>query len=157
MSNSRAVNITVNGEKRTVQTEPDTPLLWVLREELGLTGTKYGCGIGVCGACAVLIDGQPVRSCTIPVDNVAGQIETIEHVARGRAADLVEAWGRNNVPQCGYCQPGFVVTISALLEKETQLTADQLDQTVGNICRCGTYNRIRTAALEVAQARRRSK
>lgn len=157
MNNTKTISINVNGETRDIRAHPDTPLLWILREELELTGTKYGCGIGVCGACTVAIDGEARRSCTVPVSAASGRIETIESVASGRGADLIAAWSRHNVPQCGYCQPGFVMAIAALLDRQPDVDETTLSDEISNICRCGTYQRIRQAALEVSKERRAAK
>jgi isoquinoline 1-oxidoreductase alpha subunit len=135
----------VNGRLVEVDAEPSTPLLWVLREQLGLTGTKYGCGIGVCGSCAVHVDGQVRRACGIPISGVGeGQnIVTIEGLSENDDHPLQRAWAELDVPQCGYCQPGILMTAAALLaEKPTPTDAD-IDVAVTNICRCGTFNRVR--------------
>jgi isoquinoline 1-oxidoreductase subunit alpha len=148
-----AYTILVNGEKRAVDVEGDTPLLWVLRDELELKGTKFGCGVGLCGACTVHLDGMAVRSCTLPVSNVgSAAVTTIE----GMAADplgrkLQTAWVELDVPQCGYCQAGQIMSASALLAKSPQPSDRQIDVAMrGNVCRCCTYLRIRAAIQKVA-------
>jgi isoquinoline 1-oxidoreductase alpha subunit len=136
--------------------EPDTPLLWAIRENVGLTGTKYGCGIAQCGACTVHIDGEATRSCSITVGDAAGkQITTIEGLASGSALHKVQqAWIANDVPQCGYCQSGMIMAVAALLKEKPKPTDADIDEAITNICRCGTYQRIRaaihTAAKETA-------
>jgi isoquinoline 1-oxidoreductase subunit alpha len=140
--------LSVNGENRNVEAVPNTPLLWVLRENLGLTGTKYGCGVAQCGACTVHLDGTPIRSCSTPVSTVGNKkITTIEGLASGDALHPVqEAWMQENVPQCGYCQSGQIMSAVALIEKNpTPSDADIEAAMSGNICRCGTYERIRKA------------
>lgn len=148
------MELTVNGSRQQVDVEPDTPLLWVLRDTLGMTGTKYGCGVAQCGACTVLIDGQATRSCVTPVDSVAGMtittIEAIEHDAEG--SKVVEAWVANQVPQCGYCQSGQVMAATALLKQTPQPTEDDIAGAMVNLCRCGTYNAISAAVRQAAQA-----
>ena len=147
-------SITVNGASRTVEAEPDTPLLWVLRDDLKLTGTKYGCGIAQCGACTVHVDGKPRRSCVTPISEVAGKrVTTIEGLS-GRQADAVQkAWTALDVPQCGYCQSGQVMTAVALLTEIPRPTDAQIDAAMaGNVCRCATYVRIRAAIKEAAKA-----
>ena len=136
---------TVNGTKRQVDVSPDTPLLWVLREKLGLTGTKFGCGAGVCGACTVLIGGLPQRSCVTPVGDVQGKmIVTIEGIPAHHP--IKKAWLSQEVSQCGYCQPGQIMSAVALLEKKAKPTDADIDSAMsGNLCRCGTYGRIRRA------------
>ncbi len=137
--------LTVNNRQYEVDVEPDTPLLWVIRDHLGLEGTKYGCGIGQCGACTVLVDGQAVRSCVRPVSTAAGKrITTIEGLPSDHP--VKRAWISGNVPQCGYCQPGQIMQATALLGKIPQPGDDDIDRMMtGNICRCGTYQRIRKA------------
>jgi isoquinoline 1-oxidoreductase alpha subunit len=145
----------VNGRAVTVSAEPDKPLLWVLREDLGLTGTKFGCGMALCGACTVHVDGSPVRSCVTPVAAANGKrVTTIEGLARGdRLHPLQEAFIEQDVPQCGYCQSGQVMSAAALLAKQRDPTDADIDAAMsGNICRCGTYQRIR-AAIKQAAAR----
>jgi len=142
------ISLNVNGEARSVDAEPGTPLLWVLRDTLGMTGTKFGCGIAQCGACTVHLEGQPIRSCSTPVSLVAGKkITTIEAVAATPAGRKVQAaWAALDVPQCGYCQSGQIMSAAALLaQKPSPTDADIDDAMAGNICRCGTYPRIRAA------------
>lgn len=139
-------NLTVNGIERTIEALPDTPLLWVLRDELKLTGTKYGCGIAQCGACTVHIGGTPVRSCSIPVEYVDGPVTTIEGLAGPEAQAIQSAWKALDVPQCGYCQSGQIMSATALLKDIPAPSDDDIDQAMnGNICRCATYVRIRSA------------
>lgn len=141
------MQLTVNGTTRDVDVDADTPLLWVIREELGLTGTKYGCGVAQCGACTVLVDGIPTRSCVTPADSVTGtEIATIEAVRETEVGQrVVEAWVENQVPQCGYCQSGQVLTATALLTETPNPTDDDIEGAMINLCRCGTYNKIRAA------------
>ncbi len=148
-----STRFTVNGKPVTVTSETDTPLLWVLRDELGLTGTKFGCGMGLCGACTVHVDGEAMRSCATPVAGVAGKkIVTIEGLSPNGTHPLQRAWLAENVPQCGYCQPGQIMSAAALLaRKKGKLTdADIEDAMSGNLCRCGTYQRIRKAIHRAA-------
>ena len=143
----------VNGKPVVFQGEPDTPLLWSIREELGLTGTKFGCGIAACGACTVHIDGEVARSCSVSVGDVAGKsITTIEGLAKpdGSLAPLQAAWIAHQVPQCGYCQSGQIMAAAALLAVSPQPTDAQIDEAMTNICRCGTYPRIRAAIRSIA-------
>lgn len=145
-------SLSVNGKTRQVDVDGETPLLWVLRDNLQLTGTKYGCGVAQCGACTVFLDGKPLRSCSIPVSAVAGKVvTTIEGVA-GREAQAVQAaWIAHDVPQCGYCQSGQVMSATALLKKVPKPTDDDIDAAMnGNICRCATYVRIRAAIKDAA-------
>lgn len=144
--------ITVNGQSHPLDLSPDTPLLWVLREHLQLTGTKYGCGQALCGACTVHIDGQAARSCVTPVKDVVGkQVVTIEGLAGELMQPLEAAWVAEEVPQCGYCQPGQVMAAAALLKATPKPTDADIDQTMsGNLCRCGTYPRIRKAIHRAA-------
>ncbi len=137
----------VNGSVRTHDAEPGTPLLWVLREQLGLTGTKYGCGIAQCGACTVLIDGAPVRSCVLPVSAVqpTQKVITIEGLSPDGSHPLQKAWVALDVPQCGFCQSGMLMAAAALLKDKPQPTDADIDAAMSNICRCGTYNRVRAA------------
>lgn len=143
----------VNGQEQTVDVSPDTPLLWVLRDTLGLTGTKYGCGVGLCGACTVLLDGQARQSCTISVSEAAGQeITTIEGLSTDGDHPLQQAWLAENVSQCGYCQPGQIMAAAALLAENPNPTDDDIDAAMShNLCRCGTYQRIRRAIHRAAQ------
>ena len=147
-----AIRLTVNGADRSVDADPETPLLWVLRDTLGLTGTKYGCGIAQCGACTVHVDGEATRSCVTPVGSVAGKkITTIEGLSSGRSHPLQQAWIAEQVPQCGYCQSGMLMTAADLLAHKPKPTdADIDDAMAGNICRCGTYPRIRAAIKRAA-------
>jgi isoquinoline 1-oxidoreductase alpha subunit len=146
------ITLIVNGQEHKVDVSPDTPLLWLLRDGLGLTGTKYGCGQGLCGACTVHVDGEAARSCTLPVSEVAGrQITTIEGLSPDRSHPLQEAWLAENVVQCGYCQPGQIMTAAALLGQSPQPTDAEIDTAMsGNLCRCGTYQRIRRAIHRAA-------
>jgi isoquinoline 1-oxidoreductase alpha subunit len=145
-----ATTLDVNGKALSIKAAPDTPLLWVLRDELGLTGSKYGCGVGQCGACTVLADGQPIRSCSTPVSALgAAKITTIESL--GGNHPLQVAWVRNDVPQCGYCQSGQLMSAAALLAATPHPTDEQITAAMdGNICRCGTYQRIHAAIKEAA-------
>jgi isoquinoline 1-oxidoreductase alpha subunit len=145
--------IRVNGTEHTVEAEGDTPLLWVLRDMLGLTGTKYGCGIGACGACTVQLDGSPTRSCSLPLATVgAMEITTIEGIgATALGKRVQDAWLAHDVPQCGYCQGGQILAATALLKSTAKPTDADIDNAmVGNICRCGTYLRIRAAIKDIA-------
>jgi isoquinoline 1-oxidoreductase alpha subunit len=143
----------VNGKSHTVDVDADTPLLWVLRDNLGLTGTKYGCGIAQCGACTVHIDGQPVRSCSVAVSDVKGAITTIEGLSDGKVLTKIQkAWIDHDVPQCGYCQSGMIMAVTALLKATPKPTDADIDSAITNICRCGTYQQIRTAIHAVAKA-----
>ena len=145
-----SISFVVNGEARTVEADADTPLLWVLREQAGLTGTKFGCGIGACGACSVHVDGQITRACSVPVRAVAGKsITTIEGLAApdGTLHAVQEAWLAAQVPQCGYCQSGQIMAAVALIRRTGRPSAAQIDEAMTNLCRCGTYPRIRSAIL----------
>lgn len=144
------IETTVNGKVVSIDAEPDTPLLWVLREDLGLTGTKFGCGIAACGACSVHVNGEITRSCSVPVSDVAGKsVTTIEGLngADGMLHKVQKAWIDAQVPQCGYCQSGQIMAAVALIEKTGRPSAAQVDESMTNICRCGTYPRIRKAIL----------
>ncbi len=145
--------ITINGTDRDVEADPGMPLLWVLRDMLGLTGTKYGCGIGQCGACTVLIDGQPTRSCVLPVEGAEGRavttIEAVEEDPVGRR--VVEAWVANQVPQCGYCQSGQVMAATALIKRKTRPSDEDIVAAMSNLCRCGTYNAVASAVRQATQ------
>jgi len=147
-----AFELVVNGRRQTVDAEPDTPLLWVLRDNLNLTGTKFGCGMALCGACTVHLDGVPVRSCSLPLVAAAGKhITTIEGLASDVGHRLQAAWLAIEVPQCGYCQSGQLMSAAALLAKTPKPTDSDIDQAMsGNICRCGTYQRIRSAIHRAA-------
>ena len=145
-----AIDVEVNGKSFSIDADPNTPLLWVIREELALTGTKFGCGIGACGACSVHVDGEITRSCRIPVASVAGRkITTIEGIAapNGALHPVQQAWIDAQVPQCGYCQSGQIMAAVALIKKTAQPTPADVDEAMTNICRCGTYPRIRRAVL----------
>ena len=146
-----AIDLKVNGQVHTLDVEPDTPLLWVLRDELGLTGTKFGCGVAACGACTVHLDGEAVRSCSVPVSTATGkEIVTIEGVGAGGLTDVQKAWIAHQVPQCGYCQSGMVMAVTALLKTNPHPSDADLEAAVTNICRCGSYPRIRAAVRELA-------
>jgi len=145
------IKLDVNGKSHSVDVEPDMPLLWVLRDEIGLEGTKYGCGIGQCGACTVHVDGQPMRSCALPVSSVAGKkITTIEGLARPGLTKVQMAWIEHQVPQCGYCQAGMIMAATALLARKPKPTDADIDEAMTNLCRCGTYARVREAIHAVA-------
>jgi isoquinoline 1-oxidoreductase alpha subunit len=148
-----AVTLIVNGVERTVEVDPDTPLLWVLRDTLGLTGTKYSCGMGLCGCCTVHVDGEAQRSCTTPASEVDGRrITTIEGLAADGLHPVQQAWLAEKVTQCGYCQPGQIMAAAALLERNPQPTDEDIDAAMaGNLCRCGTYQRIRRAIHRAAE------
>ena len=147
------IRLNVNGAVHDLDVEPDAPLLWVIRDELGLTGTKFGCGVAQCGACTVHIDGEALRSCVIPVATVENtQIVTIEGLSANGQTAVQRAWIDHQVPQCGYCQSGMIMAVSALLAKNPRPSDDDLKTTVTNICRCGTYPRIRAAVRDLAKA-----
>ena len=154
---SRMVKLNVNGKTLDVEVAGDTPLLWALREQVGLTGTKYGCGIAQCGACSVHINGEVQRACAIPVSAVkpTDAIVTIEGLSRNGSHPVQKAWAAIDVPQCGYCQSGQIMAAAALLQRTPKPTDKDIDEAMSNICRCGTYQRIRAAihlaAAEVAQ------
>ena len=147
-----SITLRVNGRDRQVTVAPDTPLLWVLRDTLDLTGTKFGCGVGMCGACTVHLDGDAVRSCTTPVSEAAGKkITTIEGLSENSSHPLQLAWVAEDVPQCGYCQSGQIMQAAALLAKKPHPSESEvLEAMNGNLCRCGTYNRIRKAITRAA-------
>ena len=149
------ITLVVNGRSRPVNVPGDTPLLWVLRDSLGLTGTKFGCGMALCGACTVHLDGKPIRSCTMPVSALAGKrITTIEGLSPGGAHPVQRAWIAEHVPQCGYCQSGQIMSAAALLAATPNPDDSDIDATMaGNICRCGTYVRIRAAIKQAASGR----
>ena len=147
------IKLTINGKAQEVDVADDTPLLWVLRDQLGLTGTKYGCGMALCGACTVHIDGAPTRSCVTPVSAVAGKsVTTIEGLSSDRSHPVQQAWMEIDVPQCGYCQSGQIMSAAALLAKNTSPSDADIDTAMaGNLCRCGTYLRIRKAIHRAAE------
>lgn len=147
------MDLMVNGQVRSVDVPPDMPLLWVLRENLNLTGTKFGCGVAACGACTVRVDGQPVRSCVTPVAGMVGKrLQTIEGLAQGgRLHALQQAWIAEQVPQCGYCQSGMLMAAAALLERKPRPTDADIDAAMTNLCRCGTYQRVRRAIHRAAK------
>jgi isoquinoline 1-oxidoreductase subunit alpha len=147
-------SLTINGRAFEIDAEPDTPLLWVIRENVGLTGTKYGCGVAQCGACTVHVDGQQVRSCSMPLSEAAGKtITTIEGLApEGTMHKVQQAWIDHDVPQCGYCQSGMIMAVAALLELNPQPTDADIDLAITNICRCGTFQQVREAIHAVAGA-----
>ena len=147
----RAVSFKVNGKAHRVDADPATPLLWVLRDHLGLTGTKYGCGIAQCGACTVHLNGEAIRSCQVPLDSVAGaDVVTIEGLAARGGETLQRLWAEMNVPQCGYCQSGMLMAAADLLAKKPKPSDADIDEAMTNICRCGTYPRIRAAIKRAA-------
>ena len=148
-----AFKLTINGEETTVDVEPAMPLLWVLRDELGLTGTKFGCGIAACGACTVHVNGVATRTCVLPVEAVDGaEVTTIEGLGKHGLHPVQEAWIEHQVPQCGYCQSGMIMSIVSLLENNPKPSDEDLNRTVSNICRCGTYQRVRAAVDSLVQA-----
>ena len=148
-----AITITINGTRRELTDDPSTPLLWVLRDTLALTGTKYGCGAGLCGACTVHLDGKPVRSCVTPISAVgARKVTTIEGLSANRSHAVQKAWIAEQVPQCGYCQSGQIMSAAALLATKPNPTDEEIDAAMsGNLCRCGTYPRIRRAIHRAAK------
>ncbi len=148
----------LNGKQVTVKAEPDTPLLWVIRDEIGLTGTKFGCGMALCGACTVQLDGAPVRSCQTPVSAAAGKkVATIESLSKDNSHPLQKAWIAHDVPQCGYCQSGQLMSAEALLRTNKNPSDTDIENAMsGNICRCGTYNRIRAAIKSAAAEMRKA-
>jgi isoquinoline 1-oxidoreductase alpha subunit len=150
------ITLNINGETHQVDVEPDTPLLWVLRDTIGLTGTKYGCGIAYCGACSVYIDGVVTRSCQLPVSAIGdSQVTTIEGLSADSNHPVQQAWREEDVPQCGYCQSGQIMAVAALLAENPAPSDEEIEQQITNICRCGTYARIRKAvhrAAEIARA-----
>jgi isoquinoline 1-oxidoreductase alpha subunit len=148
------VRLTINGSAIDVNVDPSTPLLWAIREQVGLTGTKYGCGMALCGACTVHVDGKAVRSCVVPVSAADGKpITTIEGLATGGVLHKVQqAWLDHDVPQCGYCQAGMIMAVAALLKDKPQPTDADIDATITNICRCGTFQQVRAAIHAAARA-----
>ncbi|HEU5295248.1 MAG TPA: (2Fe-2S)-binding protein [Burkholderiaceae bacterium] len=151
-----ATQLKINGKSVSVKAEPDTPLLWVIRDEIGLTGTKFGCGAALCGACTVHLDGKPIRSCSTPLSAAAGKsVSTIESLSRNNSHPLQKAWIAHDVPQCGYCQSGQLMSAAALLAGNKNPSDAEIDAAMaGNICRCGTYVRVR-AAIKTAAAEMR--
>jgi isoquinoline 1-oxidoreductase alpha subunit len=149
-----AITFTVNGQQRSLDIDPDTPLLWAIRETLGLTGTKFGCGIAACGSCTVHVNGKAERSCIMPVSSVEGAtITTIEGLANGgKLTTVQQAWLDLQVPQCGYCQSGMIMAVSALLAEKPHATDAEVDEAITNICRCGTFARIRRAIQTLTAA-----
>jgi len=147
-----AITITVNGTEHSLDVEPEMPLLWALRETLGLTGTKFGCGISACGACTVHVDGRAVHSCTLPVSRADGKsVTTIEGLAQdGRLHTVQQAWVAQQVPQCGYCQSGMIMAVAGLLAQIPKPTDDEIDASLTNVCRCGTFARVRSAIHRAA-------
>ena len=148
------ISLTINGQTHNVDVEPDTPLLWAIRENVGLTGTKYGCGVAQCGSCTVHVDGVAMRACSVPVSAVAGKrITTIEGLASGKSLHKVQkAWLDHEVAQCGYCQAGMIMAVAALLAEKPRPTDEDIDQTITNICRCGTFQEVRAAIHAAAKA-----
>jgi len=145
------ITLTVNGASHVLELDPDTPLLWVLRDHLGLTGTKFGCGAALCGACTVHVDGEAVRSCVMPVSSLGERrVTTIEALGSERLHRLQQAWIDLQVPQCGYCQPGFLMAAAALLAQTANPTEADVEASITNLCRCGTYARIKAAIMRAA-------
>ena len=153
------VKLNLNGKLVDIDADDSTPLLWIIREQLGLTGTKYSCGIGLCGACTVHIDGKAVRSCTIPIStlNASQEIVTIEGLSPDNNHPLQIAWAELDVPQCGYCQPGMIMTAAALLKEKPSPSDADIDANVTNICRCGTFNRVREGIHLAADINKRGR
>lgn len=149
------MQLNINGTTQNVEAEPQMPLLWALRDELNMTGTKYGCGVSACGSCTVLVDGKPVRSCVTPLSSVEGAtITTIEGIGSEEKMSAVQrAWIQHEVPQCGYCQSGMIMATEALLDENPNPTDGDIDTAINNICRCGTYQRVRAAVHTAAQIR----
>jgi isoquinoline 1-oxidoreductase alpha subunit len=146
-------NLRINGRDVAVDADPDTPLLWVIRDHVNLTGTKFGCGAGLCGACTVHLDGAAIRSCITPLAEVEGaEITTIEGLSADGSHRVQQAWLAEQVPQCGYCQPGMIMAAAALLADTPQPSDTDIDETMTNLCRCGTYDRVRKAIHRAAQA-----
>ena len=152
-------SLNVNGSRIEVDVDGDTPLLWVLREQLGLTGTKYACGIGTCGACTVHIDGEAVRSCVIPVAalDASQEVTTIEGLSPDGTHPVQQAWAQLDVPQCGYCQPGMIMSTVALLNEKAEPSDADIDANITNICRCGTFNRVRQGIHLAAKINKRGR
>jgi isoquinoline 1-oxidoreductase alpha subunit len=147
------MKLTINGRTHEIDVDGDTPLLWAIRDEVGLTGTKFGCGIGACGACTVLLAGEPTRSCVLPMSAVAGRsITTIEGLSADKSHPVQKAWIAESVPQCGYCQSGMILTAAALLKRKPHPTDKDIDSAMTNLCRCGTYDRARRAIHRAAGA-----
>ena len=147
-----AYKFTVNGESREVEADPAMPLLWVLRDRLNMTGTKYGCGMGLCGACTVHVDGRVTRSCVLPIAAAEGaEINTIEGLSDDNSHPVQQAWIEEQVPQCGYCQPGMIMAVAGLLKDNPAPSDEDIDRTITNICRCGTYPRIRKGIHRAAE------
>lgn len=147
------ISITVNGKRHDVDVPPEMPLLWVVRDELGMTGTKFGCGVAQCGACTMHIDGVATRTCVLPVSQAVGrQVRTIESLSTDNSHPVQKAWIAEQVPQCGYCQSGQIMAAVALLKKTPRPSDDDISQAMSNVCRCGTYDRIRSAIHRAARA-----
>jgi isoquinoline 1-oxidoreductase alpha subunit len=148
------IRLNINGKIHNLDVDPNTPLLWAIREQAGLTGTKYGCGVAQCGACTVHVDGTPIRSCAVPASSVAGRkITTIEGLARGgKLTKVQQAWIAHEVPQCGYCQSGMIMAAAALLQANPKPTDADIDAAITNICRCGTFQEVRKAIHAAAKA-----
>ena len=148
------MRLTINGKTMELDVDPNTPLLWAIREQAGLTGTKYGCGVAQCGACTVHVDGQAVRSCSLPVSAAVGKkITTIEGIAQGgKLTKVQQAWINNEVPQCGYCQSGMIMAVEALLKQKPKPTDADINAAITNICRCGTFQQVREAIHAAAKA-----
>ena len=153
-----SVKFQINGKAVAAKSEPDTPMLWVIRDELGLTGTKFGCGLAQCGACTIHVNGQAVRSCQTPVSSVSGKrVSTIESLSKNNSHPLQQAWIKHDVPQCGYCQSGQLMSAAALLSSNKNPSDADIDAAMsGNICRCGTYPRIRAAIKDAASSMRKA-
>ena len=148
-----AISIIVNGTRRELDVEPDMPLLWALRDELGLTGTRFGCGVAACGACTVHVNGEAQRTCVLPVGAVEGaEITTIEAIGADGLTPVQKAWIEKQVPQCGYCQSGMIMAVSALLARNPNPSDEEIDAEITNICRCGTYPRVRAAIRSLSDA-----
>jgi isoquinoline 1-oxidoreductase alpha subunit len=153
-------SLSINSKKHRIDVDSDTPLLWIIRDEVGLIGTKFGCGMGLCGACTVLLNGEPIRSCSTPISSIkiSDKITTIEGLSNNGQHAVQLAWIKEQVPQCGYCQSGQILAVSALLAKNSQPSDEDIDKAMsGNICRCGTYNDMRKAIHEAANALNQSK